>query len=249
LESRTAGPFYRDQYLSKVHFAVRGMTLARLKKADGDLDALHKECHRVVLATKNSTRADFEHVMTVVNSMLQSTKDLFEPDAAAIAAIQAFRPGANISATRDRGQLLRAEVRRQLSLYHNEMLAVSRRRRNTMAVAANLDSAGLDVKQAQGRLPKDLTLIAAMVARLWEQVFEPVWTGAIEPWLQAQKKESSIQSYLSCENFDGFSQFAEEQGLTDTTRYEESEDAIAVGFKLPQISSVVEQPSVGVSPD
>ena len=87
LESRTAGLFYRDQYLSKVHFAVRGMTLARLNKADGDLDALHKECHSVVLATKNSTRAGFEHVMTVVNSMLQSTKDLFEPDAAAIAAI------------------------------------------------------------------------------------------------------------------------------------------------------------------
>jgi hypothetical protein len=35
------------------------------------------------------------------------------------------------------------------------MLAVSRTRRNTMAVAANLDSAGLDVKQAQGRLPED----------------------------------------------------------------------------------------------
>ena len=83
-----------------------------------------------------------------------------------------------------------------------------------MAVAANLDSAGLDVKQAQGRLPKDLTLITAMVARLWKQVFEPVWTGVVEPWLQAQKKESSIQSYLSCENFDGFTQFAEEQGLT-----------------------------------
>jgi hypothetical protein len=146
--------------------------------------------------------------------MLQNTKDLFEPDAAAIAAIQAFRPGASISAIRDRGQLLRAEVRRQLSLYHKEMLAVSRRRRNTMAADANLDSAGLDVKQAQGRLPKDLTLLTAMMTRLWNQVFEPVWTGVIEPWLQAQKKESSVQSYLLCENFEGFTHFAEDQGLT-----------------------------------
>jgi hypothetical protein len=214
LQYRTAGPFYRDQYLSKVHFAVRAMTLARLNKPDGSLATLHRECHRVVLATRDSTRAGFEHVLTVVNSMLQNTKDLVEPDAAAIAAIQAFRPGASISAIRDSGQLLRAEVRRQLSLYRKEMLAVSRRRRNTMAVAANLDSAGLDVKQAQGRLPKDLTLITVMVARLWQQVFEPVWTGVVAQWLRAQKMESSVQSYLSCENFAGFAHFAEEQGLT-----------------------------------
>jgi hypothetical protein len=174
------------------------MTLARLNKPDGGLPTLHRECHRVVLATKDSTRAGFEHVLAVVHSMLQNTKDLFEPDAAAIAAIQAFRRGANISATRDRGQLLRAEVRRQLSLYHHEMLAASRRRRNTMAVAANLDSAGLDVKQAQGRLPNDLTLITAMGASLWKQVFEPVWTGVLEQWLRAQKMKSSAQSYLSC---------------------------------------------------
>jgi hypothetical protein len=214
LEYRTAGPFYRDQYLSKVHFAIRAMTLARLNKPDGRLPTLHRECHRVVLATKDSTRAGFEHVLTVVNSMLQNNRDLFEPDAAAIAAIQAFRPGANINAIRDEGQLLRAEVRRQLSLYHKEMLAVSRRRRNTMAVAANLDSAGLDVKQAQGRLPENPSLITSMVANLWHQVYQPLWSGVIEPWLRAQKMQSSVQSYLSRENFEGFTAFAEEQGLT-----------------------------------
>jgi hypothetical protein len=72
-----------------------------------------------------------------------------------------------------------------------------------MAVAANLDSAGLDVKQAQGRLPKDLTLITAIMARLWDQVFEPVWTKVIVPWLRGQKMESSVQSYLLCENIEG----------------------------------------------
>jgi hypothetical protein len=190
------------------------MALARLNKAGGGLPILHRECHRVVLATKDSTKAGFEHVLTVINSMLQNTKHLFEPDAAAIAAIQAFRPAANISAIRDRGQLLRAEVRRQLSLYHKEMLAASRKRRNTMAVAANLDSAGLDVKQAQGRLPADLTLITAMIAKLWDQVFERVWTKVIVPWLRAQKMESSVQSYLLCESFEGFAHYAEAQGLT-----------------------------------
>jgi hypothetical protein len=94
------------------------MALARLNTADGSVATLHKGCHRVVLATKDSTRAGFEHVLTVANSMLQNNRDIFEPDSAAIAAIQAFRPGASISAIRDKGQLLRAEVRRQLSLYH-----------------------------------------------------------------------------------------------------------------------------------
>jgi hypothetical protein len=118
--------------------------------------------------------------------MLQNSRDLFEPDAAAVLPIKAFRPGASVSTAADKGRLLQAEVRRQLNLYHKELLAVSRIRRNTMAVAANLDSGGLDVKQAQGRLPENLPLVTSMVAKSWEQVYQPLWAKVIEPWLQMQ---------------------------------------------------------------
>jgi hypothetical protein len=214
LKYRSAQPFFRDLYTGQVHFAVRAMTLARLNKPGASLAALHRECHRVVLATKPSTRAGFDHALTIVNCLLQHSRDLFEPDAAAIVAIQAFRPGASINTTADNGRMLQAEVRRQLNLYHKELLAVSRRRRNTMAVTANLDSAGLDVKQAQGRLPKDTALITTMIAKLWQQVFQPVWTAVLEPWLQQQNRETSIQSYLLCDDFEGFAAFAEKQELT-----------------------------------
>eukprot|EP00953_Heterococcus_sp_UTEX-ZZ885_P032436 16948-Heterococcus_DN1.PRE.2 len=109
--------------------------------------------------------------------MLQNSNDniyIFEPDAAAVVAIQAFQPGASIASATDSGRLLQAEVRRQLNLYHKELLDVSRGRRNTMAVAANSDSAGL-------------------ASMLWQQVFQPVWARVLAPWLQMQKMESNAQ--------------------------------------------------------
>jgi hypothetical protein len=214
LKYRSAQPFFRDLYIGQVHFAVRAMALSRQNKPGASLAVLHKECRRIDLATKLSARAGFDHALTVVNSILQNSKDLFEPDAAAVLAIQAFRPGASVSTAADKGRLLQAEVRRQLNLYHKELLAVSRTRRNTMAVAANLDSGGLDVKQAQGRLPENLSLVTSMVAKLWEQVYQPLWAKVIEPWLQMQTLESTPQAYLKIKNFDGFAAFAKQQGLT-----------------------------------
>eukprot|EP00953_Heterococcus_sp_UTEX-ZZ885_P032432 16947-Heterococcus_DN1.PRE.2 len=52
---------------------------------------------------------------------------------------------------------------------------------------------GLDVKQAQGRLPGNFSLITFMLARLWQQVFQPVWARVLAPWLQMQKMESNAQ--------------------------------------------------------
>jgi hypothetical protein len=210
LTYRSSGPFFRDIYTGQVHFVVRAMALARQNKPGASLAALHKESRRIDLATKTSARAGFDHGLTVVNCMLQNSKDLFEPDAAAMLAIRAFRPGASISTAADNGRLLKTEVRRQ----HKELLTVSRTRRNTIAVAATLDSAGLDVKQAQGRLPENLSLITSMVADLWKQVYQPVWAKVIEPWLLMQKLESSSQAYLELKSLDGFVEFAEAQGLT-----------------------------------
>jgi hypothetical protein len=52
LEYRTAGPFCRDQYLSKVHFAVRAMALARLNKPDASLATLHRRVPPCCLGNK-----------------------------------------------------------------------------------------------------------------------------------------------------------------------------------------------------
>jgi hypothetical protein len=214
LKYRSAGPFYRDQYIGHVYFAVRAMALARQNKPGGSLATVHRECRRVALATTHAAKASFDHGLTVVNSMLQNTKDLFEPDAAAMLAIKAFRPGADISSAADKGRLLQAEVRRQLALYHKELLAVSRRRISTIAVNANLDAGGLDRKVAGGRLPEDLSLITEMLAQLWLQAFQPVWSKVIDPWLQLQKTESTLQAYLATESADSFAEFADKQGLT-----------------------------------
>jgi hypothetical protein len=214
LKYRSAQPFFRELYIGQVYFAVRAMAVARQNKPAASLAALHKECRRIDLATKLSARAGFDHGLTVVNSMLQNSKDLFEPDAAAVVAMEAFRPGASVSTAADKGRLLQAEVRRQLNLYHKELLAVSRTRRNTMAVAANLDSGGLDVKQAQGRLPENPSLLTSMVANLWQQVYQPLWSKVNEPWLQMQKLESTPQAFLEIRSVDGFAAFAEKQGLT-----------------------------------
>jgi hypothetical protein len=156
LKYRSAGAFYKDLYIGQVYYAVRAMTLARQGRSATTIAALHKECHRVALATSHAAKASFDHSLTVVHSMLQHTKDLFEPDAAAMLAIQAFRPGADINSAADKGRLLQAEVRRQLCLYHKELLSVSRKRTNTIAVKATLDAGGLDRKVAGGRLPADL---------------------------------------------------------------------------------------------
>jgi hypothetical protein len=53
-----------------------------------------------------------------------------------------------------------------------------------------------------------------MGANLWKQVFEPVWAAVVEPWLQKHDRASNVQSYLLCDSFEGFADFAEEQGLT-----------------------------------
>jgi hypothetical protein len=126
LKHRTAAPFYRDLYIGDVYFAVRAMALAGQNKPGGNLATLHKECRRIALATRLSARAGFDNGLTVVHCMLQNSKDLFEPDAAAMLAIQAFRPGADVSSAFHGGQLLQTEVRRQLNLYHKELLAATR---------------------------------------------------------------------------------------------------------------------------
>eukprot|EP00953_Heterococcus_sp_UTEX-ZZ885_P011628 6727-Heterococcus_DN1.PRE.1 len=146
--------------------------------------------------------------------MLQNTKSLFEPDAQAVLAIQAFRPGAIINSNADKGRLLQAEVRRQLALYHKELLAATRKRRSSIAVTANLDSGGIDRKVAGGRLPENLSLITEMIANLWQQVFQPVWLKVIAPWLVSNKRGTNVQSYLATRSFDGFADFAQKQGFT-----------------------------------
>jgi hypothetical protein len=130
-------------------------------------------------------------------------------------AIQAFRPGADVSSAFHGGQLLQTEVRRQLNLYHKELLAATRKRRSSIAVAANLDSGGIDRKVAAGRLPKSLSLITDMRAELWDQVFQPLWSRVLEPWLHSVKREGALQSYLETRSFDGFAAFAEKQGFTN----------------------------------
>jgi hypothetical protein len=167
---RTAGPFYRNLYIGDVYFAVRAMALAHQNKPDAHLATLHKECRKIALATRTSARAGFDNGLTVVHCMLQNSKDLFEPDAAALLAIQAFRPGADVSSAFQGGQLLQTEVRtsRQLNLYHKELLAATHKRGSSIAVAANLDSGGIDRKVAAGRLPQPLSLITDMRGQLWD---------------------------------------------------------------------------------
>jgi hypothetical protein len=214
LKYRSAGPFYRDIYIGNVYFAVRAMALARQNKPDASLAVLHRECRRVALATSNAARAGLDHSLTVVNSMLQNTKDLFEPDAAAFLAVKAFRPGASVDSEANKGRLLQAEVRRQLALYHKEMLAAARKRTNTIAVQGNLDPGGIDTKIAGGRLPEDMRLISKMRAQLWAQVFDTVWQQVVEPYLLLHHSECTPQSYLSIKNMDGLAGFAEQHGYT-----------------------------------
>jgi hypothetical protein len=164
--SRTSGPFFRD-VLSDAYFALRALKLARANvKSGASSTAVHKECRRVWTSTGNAARAGFDHDLTTVHCMLQHSKDLFEPDAAALLAIRSFWAGAGMDNNADRGRLLNSEVRRQLALYHRELVAAARRRRNTIAVAGNLDAGGLDGKVAGGRLPADMSLITAMIAHL-----------------------------------------------------------------------------------
>eukprot|EP00953_Heterococcus_sp_UTEX-ZZ885_P020322 11376-Heterococcus_DN1.PRE.1 len=196
--SRTSGPFFRDLFLSDVYFALRALALARENVIpEASLAAVHKECRRVWASTGNAARDGFDHGLTTVHCLLQNSKDLFEPDAAALLAIQSLLAGSGMNNDAEKGRLLSSEVRRQLALYHRELVAATRRRRNTIAVAGNLDAGGLDCKVAGGRLPADISLITAMIAHLWSQVWQPTWEKVVLPYLQQKGLECSMQSYLS----------------------------------------------------
>jgi hypothetical protein len=198
LVSRTSGPFFRDVFLSDVYFALRALKLARANvKSGASSTAVHKECRRVWRSTSNAARAGFDHGLTTVHCMLQHSKDLFKPDAAALLAIQSLLAGAGGDIDADKGRLLNSEVRRQLALYHRELVAAARKRRNTIAVAGNLDAGGLDGKVAGGRWPADMSLITAMIAHLWSQVWQPSWEKVVVPYLQQKGMKCTLQSFLS----------------------------------------------------
>jgi hypothetical protein len=112
--------------------------------------------------------------------MLQHRHDLFEPDGAAQLAIENLFSGADTSTAFDKAQLLSGQVREQFALYHREMLAATRKRRSTISVGNALDAGGLQMKQADGRLPKDVELITAIKAQLWQQVWSPLWLKVVE---------------------------------------------------------------------
>jgi hypothetical protein len=53
-------------------------------------------------------------------------------------------------------------------------------------------------KKADRRLPADLQLITNMIAHLWEQVWIPVWTKIILPWLQQTGvAQPTVQDWLA----------------------------------------------------
>jgi hypothetical protein len=93
---------------------------------------LHRDCRRIAMATAHSSKASFDHCVTVVNSMLQRSDDIFEPDTLDNIAIKAFWPDADVSTGGDKGQLLSGVVRRQLALYHRELVTTSHSRKKTM---------------------------------------------------------------------------------------------------------------------
>jgi hypothetical protein len=66
---------------------------------------------------------------------------------------------------------------------------------------------------AGGRLPEDLSSITEMLAQLWQQLFQPVWSLVIDPWLQLQRTESTLQAYLTTETAASSAEFADKQGL------------------------------------
>jgi hypothetical protein len=215
LKCRTADSFFRNLYIGHAYFAVRGVRLAAELHPEASLALLHKECKRVHVATANSSKASFDHCISVVNSLLQHSDDLFEPDSAAHVAIQLLWPTAASFACPRGGHMFSGEVRRQLALYHREMVNTARNRKNTIAVGGKLDPGGLLKKQAGGRLPKDLTQITRMRAQLRTQVWSPVWTK-IQDWLRSQGLEASEQSYLSLKHLDTLGPFLKQHGLTDS---------------------------------
>jgi hypothetical protein len=143
LKYRTAAPFYRNLFIGDANFAVRAMSLARQNKPDASLAVLQKDCRRIAIAIAHSSKARFDHCVTVVNSMLQRTDDIFEPDTLDNIAIKAFWPDADVSTGGNKGQLLSGVVRRQLALYHRELVITSHNRRKTIAVDGRLDPGGL----------------------------------------------------------------------------------------------------------
>jgi hypothetical protein len=209
--------FFRDVFLSDAYFALRALKLARGNvKPGASLAAVHKECRRVWGATSNAARAGFDHGLTTVHNMLQHSKDLFEPDAAALLAIQSLLAGAGGDMDADKGRLLNSEVRRQLALYHRELVAAARKRRNTIAVAGNLDAGGLDGKVAGGRLPRDISLITVMIAHLWSQVWQTTtWAKVVVPYLQQKGVKCTVQSFLRIEAPGAeMAEMAEQAGFT-----------------------------------
>jgi hypothetical protein len=172
------------------------MSLARQNKPSASLAALHRECRRVSSATSDAAVASFDHVLAVVNAMLQHSRDQFEPDTSAMLAIQMCWPQANTSTVFDQGQFLSSEVRRQLALYNKERLMASRNRRNTITVGSTLDAGGLNKKQTGGRLPQDLNLVTTMRGSLWQQVWQPVWAKVMDR-LESQMMDTTLQAYLT----------------------------------------------------
>jgi hypothetical protein len=146
---------------------------------------------------------------------MQHSADLFEPDALTNVAIKAYWPHADTSNALDKGQLLSGEVRRQLALYHREMVSAARRGKHTIAIGSKLDPGGLQRKQAGGRLPRKLSSITTMKAQLWKQIWTPVWDKIAE-WLQSQQIEPTLQNYINSAHSDVLAKYLREQGLTNS---------------------------------
>jgi len=214
LVSRTEGPFSTNLFLSDAYFALRAMALARAARPTASLAALHKDCRRISAALSHSARQGFDHCLTVVNDLMQRSGDQCEPDAAAIAAIKAFRPDAVVHSEEHKGLLFASECRRQLAWYNSLRIAANRKRLNTMAVAANLDPGGKDKKEAGGRLPSDMSRLSHMFAGLHDQVLTPVLEKVVFPWLLAHGKEASIAAFLRTP-LSELSPFAEDVGFDD----------------------------------
>jgi hypothetical protein len=197
LKYRSSGPFFRDLCVRDAHYAVRAMYLARQNLPTGKLSTLQREFQRVTMASSRAAQDTFDHGLTVIHTLLQRTDDIYEPNLAAHAAVQSLCSEYKTTATID-GHILSTEVRRQLVLYQQERLNTARKRKQTTLAARNLDAGGLEKKQADGRLPSDLKLITNMMGQLWEQIWVPVWTNIILPWLeQSSIAQPTIQDFLA----------------------------------------------------
>jgi hypothetical protein len=148
LKVRGQFAFFRDLSVTDAHFAVRAMYLARQQFPKANLTVLHKEFERVALSSSRAALDSFDAALTVVHTMLQRTHDIYEIDCAALAVLQTVLDPEYLATSSNDGHIMAAEVRRQLSLYQQDRLASSRRRKRTTLAAGGLDPGGLIEKVA-----------------------------------------------------------------------------------------------------